>query len=251
MNALRTLGLVSIAAGSFSLVACSGGGIASKSPEERVDAVKSAISKPSGQVDAVHAKLALEASLSQSQFQTAGAFLQGIPGLTSGSVDAKCVSGSSTDGKIDVGCSSGGKASGSVEVKVNVSAGASGSSELVEEKFDNVCENGTCLNGSLVVSVEASAQGSATIMQGSIDLDQNGKKSHGDWGTSVSTGAGGAKVDLVVFDDAGDSYVVSASVSAENATGKVTIKGANGEFSCQYDGGGETGSCSGAATFNW
>lgn len=254
MNALRTLGLASLFVGSFALVACDGSGggsLESKTPEERVDAVNSGLSKPSGEVNGPHAKLVLEASQSASGFQSISSFLDGIPGLSQTQVNAECATGSSSDGKVDLSCSSNGKASGEVSFKVSASAGGDATNALVEVTFDNVCQDDRCLDGSMVVSAETSATGTKTISQGSLDMTEGGETTHGEWGLAVTTGLSGVSVDVVVFDDAGDSYVLSTSVSAADASGKVTIKGANGEFSCSYDGGGVSGSCAGSTEFSW
>lgn len=246
MNALRTLGIASIVAGSFSLVACSGGGIESKSPEERVDAVQSAIKSPSGTVDATSVGLVLEGSQSIELYGS----MQFINEIFGSQIDAKCLSGSGTDGSADVSCMTGGKATGQISFKGTVATSAASTDVTFEMTLSNVCQDGKCLDGSLAAAISVSEGSTKTTVQGSFDMTNGGVTKHGDWGTMVSTGQGTASAQIVTFDDAGNSYVLSASASVDG-TGEVTIKGANGEFSCSYDGGGEKGSCTGAGTFKW
>lgn len=250
MNALRIFGLASIFAASFTLVACDGqGGLASKSPQERVDAVQSAISDPSGQVNKDSVQVVLDVAASQAKFEAMSDFLQSVPGLYGGQVDAKCVSGSSADGSVDLSCSSGGKASGKVSYKVETKVSGAGANVLVEMKFEDVCEDSTCIDGSMVVGVESSQTGASTVMQASLDMKAGSESTHGEWGIEVKSSEAGSSVNIAVFDDAGDSYVLSTEVTAESAS--VSIKGANGEFSCSYDAGGASGSCTGAGEFSW
>lgn len=246
MNVLRTLGLASIFVGSFSLVACSGGGIESKSPEERVDAVESAIKSPTGTVNAESITTVLESSQS---IETYGS-MQFLNEIFGSKFDAKCLSGSATDGKVDASCATGGKATGEVSFQATVVASGASQSVTFSMTLANVCQDGTCLDGSLASVVNVSEGSTKTTVQGSFDMTKGGVTKHGDWGTTVSTGQGTGSVQIVTFDDAGNSYVLGASVAADG-TGSVTIKGANGEFSCSYDGGGAKGSCTGAGEFEW
>lgn len=250
MNALRSLGLVSIFGASFTLVACEGSGSATlenRSPEERIAAVEDALASPSGDVDASSAKIVLQGSLSLGGLDALDTFLDGVPGLSDGS-DGSCSTGSSSDGSVDVSCSSDGQASGKASYSVHSSA----TRQLVEITLDQLCDDSRCLDGSLVVSVETTLSGEvSTIVQGSLDITEDGKTSHGEWGTSTQVSQSGVSVDTVVFDEDGDSYTVSTSVSGIDAAGKVTITGANGEFSCEYDAGGASGSCSGSGSFSW
>lgn len=56
--------------------------------------------------------------------------------------------------------------------------------------------------------------------------------------------------DLVIFDDAGCFYVLSAQWSESG--GIVMVRGENGIWSCSYFGGGQSGSCIGSdGIFFW
>ena len=246
MFALRTLGFASLVAFSFSLVACSGGGIESKSPEERVATVQSAVKSPTGTVDATSAAVVLEGSQSVELYNSM-TFLNDIFGQAS---DAKCLSGSGTNGKVDVSCATSGKATGEVSFTASVNATAAASDVIFSMTLSNVCQDGKCLDGSMAAQIHSSAAGSKVTVQGSFDMTAGGATKHGDWGIVVESGEGSSSVQLVTFDDAGASYVLSASASVDGS-GSVTIKGANGEFACSYDAGGEAGSCTGAGEFKW
>lgn len=243
MNGLRIFAVASLAASSFALVACSGG-LASKSPEERVDAVKSAIADPTGNIDADSAQMVFDVSLQQAKFQELSAFLQGVPGLY-GSVDASCHS----DDKVDLSCSTAGAYTGNVTYDVHTKIGGGGTSTTVELKLEKVCKADACMDGSLVIGVETSEGGALTVMQGSLDMTDGSTSSHGEWGILVDAKADSQTVDLAVFDDSGASYVLETKVSGAEAS--VTLKGANGEFACTVDGTGASGSCSGAGSFSW
>lgn len=246
MFALRTLRFASIVVGSFSLVACSGGGIESKSPEERVSTVQSAVKSPTGTVDAESAPLVLAGSQSIEVYDSM-TFINEIFGQQ---MDAKCLSGSGTDGKVDVSCATSGKATGEISFTGSVKATATESDVIFGMTMSNVCQDDKCLDGSMAAQVTSSATGSKVTVQGSFDMTVGGVTKHGDWGVIVTSGEGNSSAQLVSFDDAGASYVLSASASADG-TGSVTIKGANGEFSCSYDAGGDKGSCTGAGEFKW
>ena len=255
MKTARFFGIVSLFIGSLTLVACEGdkeepgeSTFAEKSPEERVGAVEQGVEEPSGEVDSESAPDVLVRSQAEAKFDAWIEFFGGVPGLSDGALSATWSIGGSTDGSLDLGCSSDGELSGEMVYEVSASA----TTQLVKVMMKEACDADTCLDGSLVVSVDTAKTGEvSTIIQGSVDVTADGETTHSEWGISATVGLTGTTETRVVFDGSGDSYVVSASVQGESSSGKVTIQGANGEFSCEYTDGGAAGSCSGSGSFEW
>lgn len=246
MNTLRTLGSFAVLASTLALAACDGGGSSSTgTPAERIDAVKSALSKPSGKLDATSAPGVIAGLQAQLDLSGISALLQGLG--TTASIPASCGTIDATGGTVDLSCTSDGKATGKVTLEVQAGASGSGASAYVSMTLENACEGGTCIDGTLVTSTEASASGAKVILDADFDATTAGATKHAHLGVSTSTGAAGSTVDVVVFDDAGDSFVVHTAVDAGGAS--VDIEGANGSFSCSHSG--AKGSCTGAGTFSW
>lgn len=244
---MKTLGILGcFALVSSNLVAC--GGASAETPEERIGAVQSALSKPTGKLDATSAKLAISRSQASTDLQGFVGFVSGVPGM-GGVATGGCVSGGSSDGSVDLKCSSQGAASGSATYSVKTAAGPSGDTAFVSVTFTKACQGTTCIDGTIVVSTQASAAGASVIMDADVEWTRSGATEHTHVGLSVSTGASGSKLDLVVFDDAGGSYILDASVSASGS--QWSLQGANGSFSCQSDSGGTKGSCMGSSSFSW
>jgi hypothetical protein len=183
----------------------------------------------------------------QAQLDLSGisGYLQGI-GMTT-SLPSGCGTVDAAGGSVDLSCSSGGKATGKVTFEVQAAASAGGGSVYVSMTLENACDGTTCLDGTLVTSTEASAGGASVILDADFDATAAGATKHAHLGVSTSSGAAGSKVDVVVFDDGGDSYVLH--VSEAGGTASVDIEGANGSFSCTASG--AKGSCTGSGSFSW
>lgn len=254
MNTLRALGCFALLSSVVSLAACSNA--AATDPDERIGAVESALTDPTGTVDESTAPTIAGGFEAQLDLGSIMGFLQDVPGLGDlGSIgigglgSTGCSTGGSSTGDIDLSCSSDGAAEGKATYDVAVSAGASGASTIVTVTLDGVCEGSTCIDGSLAVKASASASGASVIIDADFDLTEGGATRHRHVGVSTSAGALGSVIDVVIFDDGGDSYVVHTAAGASGTS--IEIQGDNGIFSCSYSAEGASGSCSGSASFTW
>lgn len=209
--------------------------------KERTVAVESALSKPTGTVDAPSAKSTLVHSRSITDFQAFSDLVAMLPGV--GSSDS-CAPNGGVEGDLDVSCATDG-GSGTIHYKLDTSA----DTQYIDATFSKACTpEGVCVTGSLALAVKSSASGAAVIGHLDVDVTTDGATVHAEWGYDLESGAQGQSAKLVLFEDRG-SFVIDASVAGDS--GSVSITGANGKFSCSFDGGGEQGTCSGSSEFTW
>jgi hypothetical protein len=258
MSILRSSLLVSFVVSASLLTGCGKSGKPSGDPESRTGTVESALESPSGTVDSGTAKFSLVHSQGQSEMAVFGALLDSISIGKSGDL-GKCASGTgsvaagatSASGSVDVACALPGEGSGRLDFSTEVKSDSSGSSVYAELDFHKVCKGSVCVDGSIASKVEASGAGSSVVTSVSADITRDGKTMHVDLGAKVNAGVNGSNASVVLFDDNGDSYVVSSAVGGANAAGSTKITGANGTFSCDFNAGGDKGKCSGDASFSW
>lgn len=244
MNMLRALGSFVVVGLALSATACGGG--ASSAAEEKVGEVDSALDSPTGTLDATTAPKVFLGFQGEADFSGMSDVFAGI-GAT-GSIDASCISGASaTGGTIDVSCSSDGTATGSITYEVTASLSTSGTGAYVTMNLSNVCKAGVCLTGDIYTGTTTGTGGSHVTTAAELTVTKAGASKALHFGAQTSTGAGASSVDLVIWDDAGKSYVIHTSTSS--AGSQVTIKAANGSFSCSSEG--TAGSCTGSASFTW
>lgn len=266
MTTLRTASIALVlSASSFLALGCNGSksGGPSGDPSSRTGSVESALSKPTGNVDSGSAKNAIVSSRGEIDLQAFNDVLGAVAqNQASANVSLqKCVKASGdtmtgqqgsnvqAQGTIDVACATSGQGSGEIDFDTKVQTSGSGSDVLADITFKKVCKGDVCVDGSLATKVSAGAQGASIVMSLQGDITNGGQTQHVDIGTKVTAGEMGANVEVVSFDDNGDSVKVSTATSA--ATGSVKVTGANGEFDCSFDSFGGTGKCSGNASFNW
>lgn len=265
MTTLRASSLaLLLVASSFVTGGCNGGksGKPSGDPESRTGAVESALSKPTGNVDAQSAKSSIVSARGYVDIETFNDVLTYVAqGQANAGALAKCSkttggtmtgqAGSAVDaqGSVDIGCATNNEGSGELDFDVKVKSSQTGSDVLADITFKKVCKGNVCIDGSLATKVSAGAGGASVILSLEADVTNDGKTEHVSIGTKVQAGTEGTSVEVVSFDDNGDSVVVSTATSASQGSTKIT--GANGTFECSYDSFGDTGKCSGDASFNW
>lgn len=276
MKALRAYGRFALVSSAFAVAACNqpAAGSTSGDASARTGDVQSAVSKPTGTVDASSAATVISQSQASADLQGFDGYLAALPGLsalsavidlsgsTSGGVSgglpggilgAACVGGGSTAGSIDLSCASSGAASGTISFETDAAAGQGDASTYLTITYAGACQKGICVDGTVAVkSAGSSGSGSGSgsvVLDADLDVTGNGAPGHAHFGLQGSGGAQASLPDLAVFDAAGDSFVLDAAAS--QGSGSLTITGANGSFTCQYSSGGKTGSCSGSGSFSW
>lgn len=221
-----------------------------------LDPVAKAIANPTGTVDANSAKLVLQSSKAQSAASAASGYVPGASTPGSQPMNAnpqQCITQSGAySASIDMGCISDGAVTG----KVTYDLGQEGGGTYFVFSYDDVCSkdaNGaeSCIDGKGAESIGGNIQAgeSEITVAGDFDVTANGATEHVHYGYKMTTKNGTTTIEYAAFDSNGNSYVLSASVNGD--TGTITIKGKNGEFTCSYSNGGETGSCEGAESFTW
>lgn len=241
-TSVRAFATVSLFVCAASLAACSSGGEPSD-PHEQLAAVKSALSSPSGKVDATTmksvSKLYTSMASSKDVFESIGII---------NDADAKaCLSGSSSEGSYDLACATSGKTTGKLSFTLEGSASPGNAQATYIVKLENACSGGACVTGSLIAEAKV-AQGTVdTTMAFSADVTKNGQKTHLYVGEQANVRSGSVTAKVVVFDENGDSYVVETSVSDGSAT--FSVVGDNGSYQCSIGDG--TGQCSGSVSFSY
>lgn len=243
---LRAFGSFVIVGLGLSATACGSIGGSSSAAEEKVGEVDSAIATPTGTLSATTAPTVFLGFQGQADFAGMSDVFASI-GAT-GSIDAKCISGATaTGGTVDVSCSSDGTATGSITYDVTASLSTSGTGAYVTMNLANVCKAGVCMTGDIYTGTTTGTGGSHVTTAAELDITKGGASKHAHFGAQTSTGTGASSVDVVIWDDAGKTYVIHTSTSS--AGSEVTIKAANGSFSCSSEG--TAGSCTGSASFTW
>jgi hypothetical protein len=237
MKTLRAFGSFALVSSALAMVACGGSG----DPAARIDATQSAFSNPTGDVTAASAELVITRSQTATDLNAVLAFAN---------VTGACAGGGDTSGTIDLSCASGGSTTGTADYSVEVSVGAGSASTLVSMTFHDACKDGVCVDGTVAESTASGASGSEVIVDADVDVTRSGAAAeHVHLGVKTSSGVSGSSVSVAIFDDADKSFVLDASATAGG--GSVSIRGANGSFSCSYESGGDKGSCSGSGSFTW
>jgi hypothetical protein len=264
MKNLRAYSLVTLVTSSLLVAACTASSTSTSDPTARTGAVQSAFSQPTGTVGAASAELVISHSQSVPDLETLTGYLgavpglgglsaalgvQGLPGGLPGLPGASCLGGASTSGTVDLSCSSGGAATGSASFEVDASSGSGSAVSDVSITLTGACTGGTCFDGTLAIHSAAASSGAAVVIDADVEVTRSGATDHVHFGLQAGAVGQAGKVDLAVFDDAGLSYVLDVAAGA--GSGSVSLQGVNGTFSCTYDAGGGTGSCSGSASFSW
>jgi hypothetical protein len=246
MTYLRALGSFALACSVSSLVACGG-----DDPESRIDSVKSALSAPSGNVDAKSAKSVFTSFTTQTNMSGAFGPFAAAPG-TGGSPDpsldpdaqAACMSGDSSNFTLDMECASGGTMSGTISLQTDASAGGEKPSHITAT-YSNVCAKDVCFDGTMITEFSVRSDGFTLVADAEMDVTQGGTTEHAHWGLETVASSSESQIKFVIFDDSGESYVLESSSSG------FTIEGANGSFACTVGGSADAGSCTGASSFSW
>jgi hypothetical protein len=244
MSTTRTLHLVaasSLLATVAALAGCSSGGEPSD-PHDKLSEVKSALSAPSGKVDALSMK---SVSKLYSTMTTAKPVFDALSSL-SGAQTKGCLQGAGSSGSYDLACASGGSMTGKVSYSVEGSASQNQAQGTYIVNFDNACTEGTCATGSVIVEASVTQSTVDTTVAFSADLTKDGQKTHLYFGEQANVSSGSVTAKVVVFDN-DLSYVISSSVTPGNV--QYSVQGSNGSFQCSIGEG--TGQCSGAASFSY
>lgn len=209
----RKLGLfVSMVFGSVAMVACGGGGGNAASGFDSAEDLAEAMDSPTGTVDAATATPVAE-EFAKVQSSGLGGIRQKVQEQSSGSIP----------------CSGGGDIS------------YEGNETRVDANY-NACVEGDCtIDGQLrafVSSATSTAVDACYTMNASITCGVESATVAGSFCMSVNGETGEYTIEYLI-DVNGNTYVVSGYYS--NGTGELTIRGANGTYTCTYTDG--SGSC--------
>jgi len=240
--ALKSALLVSVVAISAAATGCSNGAPPSD-PEGQIAYVQDGIASPSGNVDATSMK---NLGLKLSSVEGGATIFSSIGLISSGGA---CVTGSQTDGSVDLSCATSGGASGKMSFKIEGDVSGSTVSATASITFENACnaDGSVCVTGTGAFKAEVAATGVQTDIAIDADITKDGAKTHFFFGEEAGVTSTGANAKIVLFDDKNDSYVFTASVSAEGIS--TSVEGGNGTFSCTIGSG--AGNCTGDASFSF
>ncbi len=229
--------------GAFSAaVGCNSGGEPGN-PADRIAAVKSALAKPSGKIDATTMK-ALTSSLSAIE---AGGAVFAAFGDIGKYVGTSCASGNQSSGAIDLSCATGGQIKGSFDFTTSVVQNGDHTTVTFTSDLSDVCSAGVCVSGNMAMEDDVNGSSNSLTLAASVDVAEGTTTTHLFFGETVATDSRSTLAKIVLFDDQEASYVLDASATSSGAS--VSVVGQNGSFQCSFAGGG--GSCSGAATFEF
>ncbi len=241
------------------------------------DQVQNSFDKPTGTVSASTAPTifskGLETDMSSSaaslssNFDTTGSLNFGLTAMGHGLNGAQALmQGCNTDvqltqgfgpKKISVNCTKNPDVSGSMAIEFDYT-GQSITSVFVD--FGNWCSGGTCLDGSMGFKFTSSAaagepgmtQDFLATARLSVKETSTGKTASIDWAFRDLQSASTSKIEWLVYsnqDGTAKSWVLSASIS--DGGGDLSVKGANGSFTCHYGAGATSGSCQDSAGNSW
>ena len=237
-------------------------------PETAV--IESNLEKPTGKVSQGNMAGVFNASRKNATAQSsAGPAMQMMPGAgyatQAGGLSAadyasagniqQCVQAGQSGGSIDYGCLTNGKMTG---VVAYTASGNTPDNMATTMTFLDVCMEGgsTCMNGAATMRINMTStqpQLGKMVFSASFDMTVAGESFHFELGYRILFDEAGQTMEYLVFDAEGNSYVVSAYVSDDSASGKVSVRGANGSYTCTYENAGDSGSCTGdgGETFDW
>ena len=241
-RSVQTIACLSLLAAAASLVACTSGGEPSD-PQDKLAAVRDAIKSPSGAVDATSMK-------GLSKLNSTIAMAKPIFDATSvvqSANAAGCLKGGVTSGSYDLSCATDGKVTGSLSFEAAGSASAGATQATVQMTFENACSDGVCVSGIVIVEAKVSQGSVATTVAFSADVTQGKSKTHLFFGEDLSVAGGTAAAKVAIFDSAGESYLLEASVGPSGST--YAVVGSNGSFECSVSDAG--GKCTGSASFEF
>lgn len=203
-----------------------------------------------------------------SNFDTTGKLKFGLAAMGHGLAQGKdaLIQGCSTNvqlaqglmpKKISVTCTGNPDVSGSMDLEFDYT-GSTVTSAFVD--FSNWCSGGDCLDGSLGFEFTSSAAAGEPGMTQkllatarlTVKNASSGQSSSLDWAFRDLTSASSTSVEWLVYSNQnGDakSWVLSASVSA--AGGDLSVRGANGTFTCHYNADATSGSCQDSKGNSW